>query len=171
MLDESGRYAVLRAANSSGGQRMLARRHRLIVGTEGIVGHAVSTNRPRIALDVGADAAYFDNPDLPNTRSEMALPLHSGNTVIGALDVQSVQESAFDEQDIQVLTALAEQVSAAIENARMFQESQVALAQAEDAYRQYVRQEWDRFLRPGQKQAAPAARLATPGPAKTSEGK
>jgi putative methionine-R-sulfoxide reductase with GAF domain len=156
MLDESGRYAVLRAANGPGGQRMLTRRHRLVVGTEGIVGHAVSTNRPRIALDVGADAAYFDNPDLPDTRSEMALPLHSGNTVIGALDVQSIQESAFDEQDIQVLTALAEQVSAAIENARTFQESQVALSQAEDAYRQYVRQEWDRFLQPGQKQAAPA---------------
>jgi putative methionine-R-sulfoxide reductase with GAF domain len=169
MLDETNRYAVLRAANSPGGQRMLARRHRLAVGTEGIVGHAVSTNRPRIALDVGADAAYFDNPDLPDTRSEIALPLHSGSTVIGVLDVQSIQESAFDEQDIQVLTALSDQVSIAIENARLFQESQAALAQAEDAYRQYVRQEWDRFLRPGHKQAAPAMRLSTPGPARTGK--
>ncbi len=168
MLDEANRYAVLRAANSPGGQRMLVRRHRLAVGTEGIVGHTVSTNRPRIALDVGADAVYFSNPDLPDTRSEMALPLHSGNTVIGVLDVQSIQEAAFDEQDIQVLTALADQVSIAIENARLFQESQVALVQAEDAYRQYVRQEWDSFLRPGHKQAAPAMRLSTPGPARTS---
>jgi putative methionine-R-sulfoxide reductase with GAF domain len=154
IIDEAGRYAVLRAANSTGGQHMLARRHRLAVGIEGIVGRVASTGRPRVALDVGADAVYFDNPDLPDTRSEIALPLHAGNTVVGVLDVQSTEERAFDDQDINVLTALSEQVAVAMENARLFRESQAALARAEEAYRHYVRQEWDSFLQPGHRRAS-----------------
>ncbi|MGB9777653.1 MAG: HAMP domain-containing protein, partial [Anaerolineae bacterium] len=72
LIDEAGEYAVLRAASSEGGRRMLARGHRLAVGKVGIVGTVAGTGRPRIALDVGADAVFFDNPDLPRTRSEMA---------------------------------------------------------------------------------------------------
>ncbi len=75
LLDESRQYAVLSAANSEGGQHMLARKHRLGVGQTGIVGYVTSTGNPRIALDTGTDAVYFDNPDLPDTHSEMALPL------------------------------------------------------------------------------------------------
>ncbi|NIN93759.1 MAG: hypothetical protein GTO49_01955, partial [Anaerolineae bacterium] len=84
LLDDAGEYAVLRAANSEGGQRMLARGHRLKVGEQGIVGYATGRREPRIALDVGADAVYFDNPDMPDTRSEMALPLIAGGHVLGA---------------------------------------------------------------------------------------
>ncbi|HNM36401.1 MAG TPA: GAF domain-containing protein, partial [Anaerolineales bacterium] len=75
LLDSRKELAVLRASNSEGGQRMLARNHSLSVGQTGIVGYVTATGQPRIALDVGADSAYFDNPDLPNTRSEIALPL------------------------------------------------------------------------------------------------
>jgi putative methionine-R-sulfoxide reductase with GAF domain len=160
MVDQAGRYAVLRAASSKGGQRMLARRHKLVLGSEGIVGYVTSTGRPRIALDVGEDAVYFDNPDLPDTRSEMAVPLRSGDQVIGALDVQSTTEAAFTEEDVTALTALADQVAIAIENARLFQEHRAALSQAEEAYRRYLRQEWDSFLggRPGKR---PASQLRT----------
>ena len=146
LTDDTGRYAVLRAANSSGGQRMLARQHRLGVGSEGIVGYVTGTGQPRIALDVGADATYFDNPDLPDTRSEMALPLRTGGTLIGALDVQSTQVRAFDQEDIAVLTLMADQIATAIENARLFEQAQAALAEAEGAQRHYLRQEWDSFL-------------------------
>jgi len=146
LTDGTGRHAVLRAANSSGGQRMLARQHRLGVGSEGIVGYVTGTGQPRIALDVGADATYFDNPDLPDTRSEMALPLRTGGTLIGALDVQSTKVRAFDQEDIAVLTLMADQIATAIENARLFEQAQVALAEAEGARRHYLRQEWDSFL-------------------------
>jgi putative methionine-R-sulfoxide reductase with GAF domain len=171
IIDEAGRYAVLRAANSTGGQRMLTRRHRLAVGIEGIVGRVASTGRPRVALDVGTDAVYFDNPDLPDTRSEMALPLHAGNMVVGVLDVQSTEERAFDDQDISVLTALSEQVAVAMENARLFRESQAALARAEEAYRHYVRQEWDSFLRPDHRRPSTsgAPRSTTRDAARISE--
>jgi putative methionine-R-sulfoxide reductase with GAF domain len=147
LIDKPSRYAVLRATNSQGGQRMLARQHKLRVASEGIVGHVTGTALPRVALDVGTDAVFFDNPDLPDTRSELAVPLRIGNEVIGALDVQSTKEAAFDEEDASVLTSLADQIAIAIENANLFQQSQQALTEAEEAYRRYLRQEWDSLLR------------------------
>ena len=146
MLDESRQYAVLQAANSEGGQRMLARKHRLGVGQTGIVGYVTSTGTPRIALDTGADTVYFDNPDLPDTRSEMALPLLVGKLVIGALDVQSTEPNAFTEDDVEVLSILADEVSVAIENARLFEESQHVLADAQTAYGEYTQAAWQQIV-------------------------
>lgn len=145
LLDESGRYAVLSAANSEGGQRMLARKHRLGVGQTGIVGYVTSTGNPRIVLDTGTDAVYFDNPDLPDTRSEMALPLRLGQRIIGALDVQSTEANAFSEDDIEVLSILADSISIAIENARLFEESQRVLVDAQSAFGEYTKEAWKRI--------------------------
>ena len=89
LLDESREFAELRAANSEGGKRMLARGHKLAIGQSGIVGFVSATGKPRIALDVETDAAFFNNPDLPSTHSEMALPLRSGDEIMGVLDIQS----------------------------------------------------------------------------------
>jgi PAS domain S-box-containing protein len=126
LLDEgrggAGEYAVLRAASSEGGRRMLERGHRLPVGRVGIVGNVAATGQPRIALDVGEDAWHFVNPDLPNTRSEMGLPLKVRERVIGVLDVQSTEVAAFSDEDIAVLQTLADQLAGAIVNARLFQE-------------------------------------------------
>lgn len=140
--DYTNENAVLRAANSEGGKRMLKREHKLKIGEQGIVGFATSTGRPRIALDVGEDAVFFDNPDLPDTRSEMALPLLVGGTIIGALDVQSTEANAFSEDDVEVLSILADEVSIAIENARLHEESQRLLAEAQSAYREYAQDAW-----------------------------
>jgi GAF domain-containing protein len=145
LVDEMNEYAVLSAANSAGGKNMLERNHRLRVGEQGIVGHVTSTGEPRIALDVGADAVFFNNPDLPDTHSEMALPLKSGNHIVGALDVQSTETGAFTEADIQTLSLLADQVSLAIENARLFDESRRALAESQMISRQSTRDAWKRL--------------------------
>ncbi|MBI4759901.1 MAG: GAF domain-containing protein [Chloroflexota bacterium] len=145
LLDENNEYAVLTAANSEGGQRMLARQHRLKVGEQGIVGSVTASGQPRIALDVGADAVFFNNPDLPDTHSEMALPLFSGGKVIGALDVQSTEAGAFTEEDIQTLSLLAEQVSLAIENARLFEASNRTLNELQTLMRQSTREAWKRL--------------------------
>ena len=122
LLDEKGEYAVLRAGSSEGGRRMLARGHRLPVGKVGIVGYVSATGKPRIALDVGKDAMHFVNPDLPDTRSEMGLPLKVRDQVIGVLDVQSTEEAAFSDEDVATLQTLADQLAAAIVNARLFNE-------------------------------------------------
>jgi GAF domain-containing protein len=116
LLDENRQYAVLRAANSPGGQRMLERHHQLKVGGTGIVGYVAQGGQPRIALDTGADAVFFNNPDLPGTRSEMAIPMKYGSQVIGVLDLQSVMPSAFKEEDADLLSILANQIALAAEN-------------------------------------------------------
>lgn len=142
LVDDRNEYAVLQAANSAGGQNMLVRGHRLAVGAQGIVGNVTSTGEARIALDVGEDAVYFDNPDLPDTRSEIALPLKVVGQTFGALDLQSTQQNAFDEEDIQTLSILADQVAIAIQNARLFEQSHRAVEDAEVAYRQMTDQSW-----------------------------
>ncbi|MGD9147814.1 MAG: GAF domain-containing protein, partial [Anaerolineae bacterium] len=142
LLDEEGEYAVLQAANSVGGRQMLAQGHRLKVGEMGIVGYVTQTGQPRIALDVGQDAIYFDNPELPETRSEMALPLEVGGQIIGALDVQSRESAAYDDEDVTLLRILADQVAIAIDNARLFAQTQQALDTAEAIHRQYITREW-----------------------------
>lgn len=145
LLDPTRTYAVLQAASSEGGQRMLARGHRLQVGQIGIVGYVADAGKPRIALDVGADSAFFNNPDLPNTHSEMALPLVVRGEVIGVLDVQSEKHGAFTDNDANVLSTLADQVAIAIDNARLFERTQQALEEAQSMYSQYLRQEWKGF--------------------------
>jgi GAF domain-containing protein/HAMP domain-containing protein len=121
LIDATSEQAVLRAASSEGGKRMLARGHSLGVGKVGIVGYVTGTGNPRIALDVGTDAVHFANPDLPETRSEMALPLRTGERIIGALDVQSTEPNAFDENDVLALQTMADQVAVAIENASLIE--------------------------------------------------
>jgi GAF domain-containing protein len=144
LLDEANEYAMLSATNSEGGKKLLERKHRLRVGQEGIVGNVTSTGEPRIAMDVGKDAVFFDNPELPDTHSEMALPLKSENHIIGALDVQSTERGAFTNEDVQMLSLLADQVSLAIENARLFDETRTALTEAEVISRQFTREAWGR---------------------------
>lgn len=144
LLDEKKQFAVLRAANSTGGKRMLARQHKLKVGQVGIVGYATGNAAPRIATDVGEDAVYFNNPDLPLTRSEMALPLIASGEVIGALDIQSVEPNAFSNQDIELFSTLADQVAVGIINSRLFDDTQKALEDAQAVHRQYLKQEWVR---------------------------
>jgi len=142
LIDNDREYAVLQAANSEGGKRMLERGHKLKIGQVGIVGFVGATGRPRIALDVGADAAFFDNPYLPNTRSEMALPLRVADQVIGVLDVQSIESNAFQEDDIEVLSTLSDQVSIAIQNSRSFETSQELLKEARQTSGTYLREAW-----------------------------
>jgi GAF domain-containing protein/HAMP domain-containing protein len=147
LLDTAREYAILSASNSNGGRRMLDRSHRLKVGETGLVGFVTSTGKPRVALDTGADAIFFNNPDLPETRSEITLPLRVGDEIIGALDVQSVEPNAFNQEDIQILSTLADQVSIAIENARQHEETRKALVESDSLSRQFIQTGWSRFTR------------------------
>ncbi len=143
LLDNVSKTAVLRASNSPGGKRMVARGHKLPIGQVGIVGHVAASGEPRIALDVGKDATFFNNPDLPETRSEMALPLSLRGHIIGILDVQSAQSNAFTQADVETLNILADQVAIAIENARLLAESKQALAESQMLYGDYISRAWE----------------------------
>jgi len=118
-LADGKRWAVLRAGRGEAGRIMMANRHKLEVGGRSMIGACTQFNEARIALDVGKEAVWFNNPFLPDTRSEMALPLSIAGEVIGALTVQSIEEAAFSEEDIASLQAMADQLAVAINNARL----------------------------------------------------
>ena len=146
LVDPSGEWAILRAASSAGGEQMLARGHRLRVGQQGVVGVVSRTGLPRFAFDVGEDAVWFDNPDLPDTKSEIALPLMSASGVFGVLDIQTQETAAFDEQDVEVLHVLADNVAIAIENTRLLNETQIALERLERYQEQDAVRAWRHAL-------------------------
>ena len=147
LLNENKQYAVLQAANSEGGQTMLARGHRLGVGQQGIVGYVTSRGQARVALDVGEEAVYFNNPDLPDTHSEVALPLKLGQEIVGALDIQSVERNAFSQEDVNTFSILADQISVAIQKSQSLDQAQSALETADRATRQLTGQAWETFTR------------------------
>jgi GAF domain-containing protein len=130
LLDEQKQFAILRSANTEAGSRMLSHGYRLPIGQLGIVSSVAQSGQPRLALYQSEAQAFLSNPDLPQTRSQLALPLKSGNEIIGVLDIQSVEASEFTETDISTLSILADQVGIALQNALLFEESQRALREA-----------------------------------------
>ncbi|MDM8532433.1 GAF domain-containing protein [Anaerolineales bacterium HSG25] len=126
-----GQWALLKAGTGEAGQRQLDRSHKLRLGGGSMIGWAVENRQAKIALDVGAEAVHFKNPDLPLTRSEMALPLLSRDEALGALTIQSVEEQAFSDEDIILLQTMADQLANAIKNAQLYADSAQAQQSAE----------------------------------------
>lgn len=155
LVDESGEQAALHAGTGEAGQTMIERGHKLPVSESSMVGWACVHKEARIALDVGEEAVRFApgtaqgfaNPLLPLTRSEMALPLRVSDRVIGALDIQSIQAQAFDEGAITALQGMADQIAVALDNARLYQQSQSSLKEVERVNRLLTQQGWETFLR------------------------
>jgi GAF domain-containing protein len=146
LLDARKEWVVLQAASSEGGQRMLARQHRLEVGSQSIVGYVAARGERRIALDVGQDAVFFDSPDLPDTRSEMAVPLRVGGEILGVLDVQSTERQAFTDEDVTTLQAVADQVAMAVSNAQLLQQVEASLEAERRAVGELSREAWLNLL-------------------------
>jgi len=142
LIDNTREYAILKYGTGEAGKRMLASKHRLAVGGYSMIGWATQTRKPRVALDVGDEAVHFDNPFLPLTRSELALPIVSSINVLGAISVQSEKENAFDENDILILQSVADSISIALENASSFKKTQEALDEIQTLNRDYVQQSW-----------------------------
>jgi GAF domain-containing protein len=151
-------YAVLKAGTGEAGRIMLAAGHKLAVGGDSMIGWATANRQPRIALTVGQQNGVnvigrFDNPHLPLTRSELALPILAGEAkdlsqagqetrLLGAMTIQSSQEQAFDQDDIVILQGIADGLASAIENARLFQATQSSLEEIRTLHRQYLEQAW-----------------------------
>ncbi|MBN1178751.1 MAG: GAF domain-containing protein [Anaerolineae bacterium] len=147
LLDEAGEYAVLHAGTGKAGRQMVFAGHKLSVGGDSMIGQCISQGYARIAQDITAEETHFDNPLLPETRSEMALPLRSRGRAIGAMTVQSAQMEAFDDADVAVMQTMADQVAVAIDNARLFASSQAALAEMEASQRRYLGRAWEAYDR------------------------
>jgi GAF domain-containing protein len=142
LVDEKGEQAVLQSATGDAGRVLKENKHHLRIGGNSMVGMAISRREPRIALDVGSESLRYENPLLPYTRSEIALPLIIGDRILGALDVQSTKANAFGPQEIETLQGMANQVATALENARLFQTAQKNLFDMQAVQRQYVLESW-----------------------------
>ncbi|GEM_PF-982328 len=139
LMDANVKNLILRAATGEAGREMIQHRHQFTVGNSSMVGWCVANRRARIALDVGEDAVRFNNPLLPKTRSELALPLISRGQVLGALTIQSEQEAAFSDEDIETFQTMADQLANAIQNARLYDQLEQELEERKRAEMQ-VRQ-------------------------------
>ncbi|MBI3162521.1 MAG: response regulator [Chloroflexi bacterium] len=129
LVAENGQWAVLRAGYANAGRQMLAENYRLPVDEKSMIGKSILKQEAQIALDVAGEESRFKNPFLPNTRSEMALPLIVQSQALGSLTVQSDQLNAFTEEDITSLQAMADQVAIAINNAQLMFKLEAATAE------------------------------------------
>jgi len=146
LIDQSGAYAILKAGTGEAGRKMLEGGHRLSVGGSSMIGWATSNHSSRIALDVGIEAVRFNNPYLPKTRSELALPILSRNKVLGALTIQSSESNAFDGDNVLILQGIADSLAIAMENANLYQQSQQDLDEIRSLNRTYLKQSWQDLI-------------------------
>ena len=135
LLDEQAKYAVIREANGDAGQLMKKQGYKLATGNRSAVGMVIANGKPSIHNDVAQNPYFIAHPLLPDTRSEMALPLKLGERIIGALDIQSSQLNAYSPDDVSILQILADQIAVAIENARSYELSQKALKDMQEVDR------------------------------------
>ncbi len=126
LLSDDRQFAELRAGYALAGRKMLEAKYRLPVDEQSMIGKSILTQIPQIASDAEHEQSRFKNPFLPDTKSEMALPLIVDSVPLGALTVQSNQINAFSEDDITSLQAMSEQVAIAINNAQLMKKLESA---------------------------------------------
>lgn len=146
LMDDANEWAVLRAGTGEYGSLMLANEHKLHRDSDSMIGMCVSSAAPRISLDVTQELNRYANPMLPDTRSEMALPLVSRGVVIGAMTIQSTEVAAFTSSDITVLQTMADQLANAIQNAQLYAISQENIQELQRLQQKYALEGWSEFI-------------------------
>ncbi len=168
LLDKDERFAVLRESTGPVGAQLKARGHKLGVGSKSLIGWVTRNRQPRVALDVGEDPFHFKNPLLPDTRSELAIPLSVGDRLLGVLDVQSTQPNAFGAGDLQVIQTVADQLSVAIENALLFARTEASLNELSQLYQRMTSASWRGLLRGKTTEKTFEATTGVPNPSGTT---
>jgi GAF domain-containing protein len=154
IVDSREEFAELRAATGEAGRTMLERNHRLKIGEVGVVGYVIQRGEARIASDVSSDIVHYNNPLLPRTRSEMALPLKRGSNTIGALDVQSTTEYAFSQEDVRILQIIADQLAIAFEKTLLVEELSRSIEELDSSYRATTLKSWRSHLKNSRQKTA-----------------
>ena len=145
LLDEQKQYAILQSANTVDGWKMINRGYRVAVGSINPVGYIAQSGKTRITRNKDGDSRFLSIVDFPETRSQIVLPLGSGDNIIGVLDIQSREASSFNEDDIAILSIMADQVAIAIKNALLYEQSQTALREADIVSRKIASQAWSEY--------------------------
>lgn len=148
LMDDLGEYAVLVASTGEAGQRLLAKKHKLGVGSNSVIGRVTALGVTVIAGDTtSTEVPWQPNVELPNTRSEMALPLKVEDRVIGALDIQSIRPEAYSPEDIEIFQVLADQLAIAINNARLIEELEQRVDEVALLNQRLTEKAWEEFAR------------------------
>lgn len=146
LLDQEHLYAILRSSTGEPGKLLLARGHRLAVGSVSVIGQVIEQQQTIIARDTATSQVHRRNEFLPDTHAELAIPLRVADQIIGALDVQSKYRNAFTEDEVSVLETMGDQIAVAIENARLYQESVRRLEDIERANREATIATWREYI-------------------------
>jgi signal transduction histidine kinase/CheY-like chemotaxis protein len=127
LLDDTNTYALIQESTGSPGQELKRRNYRLAVGSKSVIGTCTSTGETVVVNDATHSPIFYPNPLLPDTQSELGLPLKISGKVIGAIDLQSTELNAFPEEETAILQILSDQISVAIDNAKAYAISQEAV--------------------------------------------
>ncbi|MCU0480608.1 MAG: GAF domain-containing protein [Anaerolineae bacterium] len=146
LIDDAGIFAILRASTGEAGRNLLARGHRLQVGSQSVIGRCTDEARVVIARDTLESDVHRKNEFLLETRAELAIPLKVGDKIIGALDVQSKFRDSFNEEQVNILQTMADQIAIAIENTRLYQESLRRLEELTISNRVATRATWVEYM-------------------------
>ncbi|MBN2043664.1 MAG: GAF domain-containing protein [Anaerolineales bacterium] len=169
VVDDNRRFATLAAGTGEAGRVMKANNHQLSVGGSSMVGWTISHGEPRISLDVGTEAIRFQNPNLPLTRSELAIPIRAGNQISGAISIQSSLPEAFDENDIIVFENIGNSLGIALENASLFEQFESSLREIQQLNRQYTTDSWQNIWAEEESSQHSAERGSLPEGTKVNE--
>ncbi len=146
LRDSAGEQAILRAAAGHNQEAVLSQNISLRIGTEGAIGHVIATGEAHIVTDTATDPYYIPDPLLPDTRSEIIVPLRVSNRILGALDIESATAADALVDEMQILQILADQIAIAIENALLLEENRASLSASRRLYGELSRADWSRLL-------------------------
>ncbi|HSK87304.1 MAG TPA: cache domain-containing protein, partial [Anaerolineales bacterium] len=146
LTDPAGERIVLRAGTGEVGKELLKREHYLVVNSSSLNGRAVLDKQTQIVPDTAENPNFLPNVLLPNTRSEMSVPLIVDDKVVGVLDMQSERPGALSESNLPAFEALAGQLAIAVRNAALFMEVQEARSEVETQMRHFTEEGWHDFL-------------------------
>jgi GAF domain-containing protein/HAMP domain-containing protein len=146
LADPAGHVLLLKSGYGEVGDELIRRAHRLPIGAGSINGQAAEDKKPMIVADTALSPTFKANPLLPNTRSEMAVPLLVGPKLVGVLDMQSEKPGTFSTESLPAYEALAGQLAVAVENAALFEQAQAAETEMASQARRLTREGWLGFL-------------------------
>jgi signal transduction histidine kinase len=141
LVEEASGDLVMTEGSGEVGQQLKEKGHRLAAG-RGIVGTVASIGEYFLSNNVDEVLNFVHNPLLPNTQSELAVPLRKGEQVLGVLDIQSEQLNRFSLEDVSLMQSIADQTAIAIDNARLLKETREALKEVERLNRRLTREAW-----------------------------
>lgn len=146
LTDSAQQSLLLRAGTGQAAQELLKRRHSLPLTAGSINGSAALHKKPFVVSDTQNNSLFRPNPLLPETRSEMAVPLLVGNQVLGVLDLQSANSGSLTDEIVNAFEIVAGQLAIAIDNANLFEAARKAQVEVESYLQQQTRESWDTYL-------------------------